>query len=300
MSAKSSKQAVSFSMEDFAQALAEHDYAFQPGQVVRGKVFNYGSEGAFIDIGGKSAAFLPVAEASLTGTVDLTQIVPLDQEREFLIIGEQNADGQVTLSIRRLEIKALWERLAEMQAEGQTIQVRVTGLNKGGVTVDVQGVRGFIPRSHLTERENLEQLKGVSLAAAFLEVDAQRNKLVLSQRQAQRSSRINELEIGQLVSGQVASLKPFGAFIDLEGSTGLLHIKEISQNYVQSLPAVLDIGEQIQAIIIDLDHSRGRISLSTKVLENRPGEMIDSKAEVMAEAEARAQRYQAKMLEGQV
>lgn len=283
-----------FSMDDFAQALAQHDYAFQSGQVVRGKAFSYESDGAYVDVGGKSAAFLPVAEAALKPVEDLSQTLPLQEEREFLIIRDQDPNGQVTLSIKRLEIKALWERLLEMQENSQTIQVRVTGANKGGVTVDVQGLRGFIPRSHLVERE-VEALKGKTLAASFLEVDPQREKLVLSHRLASRSVRISELEIGQLVEGTVSGIQSFGVFVDFAGTTGLLHIKEVSQNYIESLPAIFRVGEPIKAVVLDLDQKKGRVSLSTKVLENRPGEMLEQKADVLAEAEARARRHQSKL-----
>jgi small subunit ribosomal protein S1 len=160
--------------------------------------------------------------------------------------------------------------------------------------VDVEGLRGFIPRSHLTERDNLEALKGQTLTAGFLEVDPDRNKLVLSNRQATRSTRINELEIGQLVSGTVRDLKPFGAFIDLQGVSGLLHIKQVSQAYIPDLAKVLSIGSTIQAIVLDLDPGRGRISLSTQVLENRPGEIVECLEQVMSEAENRARRYHEK------
>jgi small subunit ribosomal protein S1 len=151
---------LSFSSDDFAKALEQHDYQFQRGQVVRGKAFSYDSDGAFIDIGGKSAAFLPTAEASLHRVTDLSTIVPLQEEREFMIIREQDNDGQVTLSIRQLELQQVWQRLEDMQESGQTLQARVNGLNKGGVTVEAMGLRGFIPRSHLVERDNLESLIG--------------------------------------------------------------------------------------------------------------------------------------------
>lgn len=285
----------SFSADDFAQALNQHDYGFQVGQTVRGKAFNYESEGAYIDIGGKSAAFLPASEASLKSLQDWSQAVPLQEEREFLVIRDQDAEGQVTLSIKRLETQALWERLLEMQSDQKTIEVVVTGVNKGGVTVDVQGIRGFVPRSHLVERENLESLKGQVLPTSFLEVDPQQQKLVLSHRQASRTSQINNLEIGQLVEGKIVKIQPFGVFIDFAGGTGLLHIKQVSQQYIESLPAVFQVAEAIKAVIIDLDPSRGRVSLSTKVLELRPGEMLEEKTHVMAEAEVRAQRYRNKL-----
>jgi small subunit ribosomal protein S1 len=290
-----SSKAAAFSMDDFAQALEQHDYAFQQGQVVRGKPFDFASDGVYVDIGGKSAAFLPNAEASLLSVQDLSSRLPLNEEREFLVIGDQNAEGQVTLSIRRLEMRVLWERLAEMQADSQSFQVKVTGLNKGGVTVDVQGLRGFVPRSHLQQREDLEQLKGTTLTVSILEIDQERNKLVLSQRLASRSSQVSNFEIGQLVTGEITGIKPFGLFVDLSGATGLLHIKEISQTFIKSLENLFTIGENIQAVIIDLDQSRGRISLSTKVLEKRAGEMLEHKADVMAEAPERAARYQEKL-----
>lgn len=296
MSPTEPEETQSFSMDDFAQALAQHDYAFQTGQVVRGKAFSHGSDGAYIDIGGKSAAFLPLTEAALQPVEDLSQVLPLQEEREFLIIREQDANGQVTLSIKRLEMEALWERLLEMQENNQTIQVKVTGANRGGVTVDVQGLRGFIPRSHLVDRgDDLLALKGQTLAASFLEVDSQRNKLVLSHRLASRSARIRQLEISQLVEGTISGIQSFGAFVDFEGTTGLLHIKEVSQNYIESLPAVFKVGEPIKAVVIDLDQRKGRVSLSTKVLENRPGEMLEQKADILAEAEARARRRQSKL-----
>ncbi len=277
-------------MDDFAKALEQHDYQFQKGQMVRGKAFQYESDGAYVDIGGKAAAFLPLTEASLKPVSDLSDVVPLHEEQEFLIIREQDADGQVTLSRRQLEIQLIWERLAEMQESSQSVQVRVNGVNKGGVTVDVQGLRGFIPRSHLVERDNLEALLGETLSASFLEVDPSNNKLVLSNRLATRSASFSQLELGNLVEGKITGIKPFGVFVDLEGVSGLLHIKQVSQNYIESLPALFQLGQSIKAVIIDLDEAKGRISLSTRVLENYPGEMTEKMDEVMSSAEARANR----------
>ena len=280
----------SFSMDDFALALEQHDYQFQKGQVVRGKVFQYESDGAYVDIGGKAAAFVPLIEASLKSVTDLSVVLPLQEEQDFLIIRDQDAEGQVTLSRRQLQIQQIWGQLTEMQENTQTVQVRVTGMNKGGVTVDVQGLRGFIPRSHLLERDDLEALKGQTLTASFLEIDRSKNKLVLSNRLATRSASFSQLEIGQLVEGKITGIQPFGVFVDLDGVSGLLHIKQVSQNYIESLPSLFQIGQPIKAVLIDIDEGKGRISLSTKVLENFPGEMMEKMDEVMATAEARANR----------
>lgn len=286
----SQKANSSFTMDDFAKALEKHDYQFQKGQVVHGKVYQLDPDGAYVDIGGKSSAYIPRDEASLRAVTDLSEVLPLNEELEFLIIRDQDADGQVTLSRRQLEIKQIWERLAQMQESSQTVQVRVINVNKGGVTAEVLGLRGFIPRSHLNERENLESLKGQTLTAGFLEVNRSNNKLILSQRVAARSANFSTLELGQLVEGKVTGIKPFGVFIDLDGLSALLHIKQVSQKFIENLEKVFQVGQPIKAVILDLDEGKGRVALSTRLLENFPGEVLENMDEVMSSAEARAER----------
>jgi small subunit ribosomal protein S1 len=280
-----------FSLDDFAKALNEHDYELQKGQIVSGQVFEYGTDGAFVDIAGaKSPGFLPRKEASVAEVDDLAEILPLNEERDFLIIRDQNADGQVLLSIRQLELQRVWNELAEAQRSGKSLQVQVTGVNKGGVTVDIDGLRGFIPRSHLSERENLNRLIDDLLTVNIIELDRDRNKLVLSQRMATEAVGLSQLEIGQLVEGTVNSVKPFGVFVDLDGVTGLIHIKEVSQKFIESLADLFPLNQSVKALIIDLDEGRRRVSLSTRLLENYPGEMVEKMSEVMESAEARAER----------
>lgn len=281
---------MTFSAEDFAKALEQHDYQFQKGSVVSGKVFNYGTDGVYVDIGGKSAAFLPLREVALKqfDPVDLPDILPLETERQFLITRDQDEDGQVVLSIRQLELKTLWEELKDQQDNNETLTVKVTGHNKGGVIVDVHGLRGFVPRSHLSPvPEELPSLVGSTLTVAFLDVRPEDKKLVLSQRIAARSTTMSRLEPGQLIEGTVVNIKPFGIFVEFDGVTGLLHIKQISKNYVDSLPNWIHIGDSIKAVIVSLDDVKRRISLSTKVLEKHPGEVLQDFAKVMAEAEER-------------
>ena len=283
-------------MDDFAKALEEHDYGFKRGDVVQGKVYNYETDGAYVDIGGKSLAYVPINEVSLKSSGDWSEVLPLNEELDFLIIREQDADGQVMLSRRQLEIKKMWDELAEVQESGKSLQVRVSGVNKGGVTVDFRGMRGFIPRSHLNEREDLNSLIGKSVTASIIEADRDRNKLVFSQREATRAESFSQLELGQLVDGKVASIKPFGVFVDLEGITGLLHIKQVSQTSIESLEKLFEIGQPIKAMVVNLDEGKGRVSLSTKVLENYAGEMIEKMSEVMETAEARSERARKKLL----
>ncbi len=280
---------MTFSTEDFARALADHDYTFQTGSIVRGTVIGHGSEGAMVEIGGKSDAFLPLKEVSLERIDSLEDSLPLGEELEFLIIRDQDQEGRVVLSLRRLQVQQVWERLVEKETNEDILEVNVTGTNKGGVIVDVEGLRGFVPRSHLSQSEDLDALVGTTLSVGFLEVNQDANKLVLSQRIAARSQAMATLEIGQLISGTVASLKPYGAFVNFEGVTGLLHINQISKNYVDSLPNLLQTGQAIKAIIASIDSGRGRISLSTKVLEKYPGEVLKEFDTVMTDAENRLQ-----------
>ncbi|ASC73788.1 30S ribosomal protein S1 [Halomicronema hongdechloris C2206] len=280
---------MTFSAEDFAKALEQHDYHFQTGSVVQGMVIAMDSDGAYVDIGGKAAAFLPLREASLKRLSHLEDVLTAGDSYDFLVIRDQDADGQVLLSLRQLQLQALWEKLATWQADNATLEVKVTGTNKGGVLADVEGLRAFIPRSHLLAADDLEALVGQTLRVSLLEVSPERNKLVLSQRQAARSQAMATLEIGQLVEGTITGLKPFGAFVEFDGVTGLLHINQISKSYVDSIAHLFQIGQSIKTVIVDLDDVRQRISLSTKVLEKYPGEMLKDMPTVMATAEDRHQ-----------
>lgn len=281
---------MTFSMDDFAKALEQHTYDFSKGQIVRGRPASYDSDGVYVDIGGKAAAFLPASEVGLKQIADLSQALPLNEEREFMIIREQNADGQVTLSIRAMEIRDLWEQLAEMQDTEATLQVRVSGVNKGGITVDAEGLRGFVPRSHLVDRSNPDSLVGRAITVCVLEANAQTRKLVLSQRLASQAASFSRLSIGQLIEGIVSGIRPFGVFVDFDGASGLLHINQISKNYVSSPDAVFKAGQPIKAVIQDIDEIKRRISLSTKVLESYPGEVLENLDGLMADAEARMQK----------
>jgi small subunit ribosomal protein S1 len=280
----------SFSADDFANALAQHDYEFNRGQIVKGKIVSHDSFGTYVDIGGKSPGFLPIEEAFIGSAANLATELPIDTEREFVIIGEQDADGQVRLSIRKLMMVKAWATLRSYQEEGQTFSCRVVGTNKGGVTVDAEGIRGFIPRSHLVEKNNVAGLVGQSLPVTFIELDESRNKLVLSHRLAARASAMTKISRGLLIDGIVSNLRPFGAFVDFDGVSGMLHVKEISQKYVGDINSVFAIGDAVTAVVIDVDESRDRISLSTKLLELTPGEMLDNREQVFTEAEARLEK----------
>lgn len=296
-SQKTKQQNISFSMEDFAKALEQHNYDFQKGQIVRGKTFEYTSDGAYIDIGGKSPAFIPLREASVEAIDNIKTALPLQEEKEFLIVSNQNDEGQVTLSIRQLKLKESWDDLATISEKNETVQMLVTGTNKGGVTGEVKGLRAFIPRSHLVEKENLDSLVGQILTGNILELNPDNNKLVLSQRQASQSALMQKIVANSVQTGTVVKLQPYGVFIDLGGITGLLHIKQISNSRIESLEQVFKVGQEIKVVIIDIDEIKNRISLATKMLESYPGELIEKFDLVMENAEERFEQLKSQQPE---
>lgn len=296
----SSKSAQAFSMEDFESALQQYDYEFAKGQKVQGTVVQITSDGAYVDIGGKSPGFVPTNEAALGFVDDLETVLPVGETYEFLIIREQDSDGQVTLSIRQLAVDQAWADIKEMAETGKSTQIRVTGANKGGVTGEVSGLRAFIPRSHLQQRDNLESLTGQLLTATFLEVNQENRKLVLSQRDAMRAVAMNSITEGTLMPGRIVNMKPYGVFVDLQGATGLLHIKEISNARIESLNTFFEVGQEIKVVIKEIDEHQNRMSLTIKVLEEYPGENIEKLAEVMANAEERWEKAQNKKSQPEV
>ncbi|WP_094559972.1 S1 RNA-binding domain-containing protein [Synechococcus sp. 8F6] len=279
-----------FDEEAFLAALDEHEPHGTTGEVVRGTVIGLESDGVYVDIGGKAPGFMPKAECGLGVITDLKERFPKGLELEVLVTREQNADGMVTISARALALRQSWEKVRALEKEGKVVQVKVNGFNRGGVTCDLEGLRGFIPRSQLQEGENHEALVGKTLGAAFLEVNPETRKLVLSEKRAATAALFQNLEVGQLVEGQVVSIKPYGLFVDLGGVSGLLHQSAITGGQLRELREVFGQGDRLKALITELDPGRGRIALNTALLEGQPGELLIDKDKVMDEATDRANR----------
>ena len=279
-----------FDEEAFLAALDENAPVGTTGEVIKGTVIALESDGVYVDIGGKAPGFMPKSEAGLGVITNYQERFPKGLEVEVLVTREQNADGMVTISCRALELRKSWDKVKVLEKEGKVVQVIVSGFNRGGVTCDLEGLRGFIPRSQLQDGENHQELVGKTLGVAFLEVNSGTRKLVLSEKRASVAARFQELEVGQLVEGLVASVKPYGLFIDLGGISGLLHQSAITNGSLRSIREVFDQGDRVSALITDLDPGRGRIGLNTALLEGPPGELLIDKDKVMAEASDRASR----------
>ncbi|WP_299402039.1 30S ribosomal protein S1 [Acaryochloris sp. IP29b_bin.148] len=287
---------IGFTHDDFAALLDKYDYHFNPGDVVAGTVFSLEPRGALIDIGAKTAAYIPIQEMSINRIENPDEVLQSNETREFFILADENEDGQLTLSIRRIEYMRAWERVRQLQTEDATVRSSVFATNRGGALVRIEGLRGFIPGSHISTRAAKEDLIGEELPLKFLEVDEERNRLVLSHRRALVERKMNRLEVGEVVIGTVRGIKPYGAFIDIGGVSGLLHISEISHDHIDTPHSVFNVNDDLKVMIIDLDAERGRISLSTKQLEPEPGDMVKNPQLVYDKAEEMAERYRQQMM----
>ncbi|HLO51814.1 MAG TPA: 30S ribosomal protein S1 [Kamptonema sp.] len=293
---KTAVKEVGFTHEDFAALLDKYDYHFSPGDIVAGTVFSIEPRGALIDIGAKTAAYIPIQEMSINRVEAPEEVLQSNETREFFILTDENEDGQLTLSIRRIEYMRAWERVRQLQAEDATVRSQVFATNRGGALVRIEGLRGFIPGSHISTRKPKEELVAEELPLKFLEVDEDRNRLVLSHRRALVERKMNRLEVGEVVIGTVRGIKPYGAFIDIGGVSGLLHISEISHDHIDTPHSVFNVNDEVKVMIIDLDAERGRISLSTKQLEPEPGAMVKNRDLVYEKAEEMAAKFREKML----
>ncbi|KAJ6891472.1 30S ribosomal protein S1 [Populus alba x Populus x berolinensis] len=279
-------EGVSFTLEDFHAALDTYDFNSEIGtRVSQGTVFMTDNNGAFVDITAKSSAYLPVQEASIhkIKRVEEAGIVPGMRE-EFVIIGENEADDSLILSLRSIQYELAWERCRQLQAEDAIVKGKVVGGNRGGVVAVVEGLQGFVPFSQISSKSSAEELLDKELPLKFVDVDEEQSRLVLSNRKAMADSQA-QLGIGSVVTGTVQSLKPYGAFIDIGGINGLLHVSQISHDRVSDISTVLQPGDTLKVMVLSHDRERGRVSLSTKKLEPTPGDMIRNPKLVFEKAE---------------
>ncbi|XP_060173988.1 small ribosomal subunit protein bS1c-like [Lycium barbarum] len=292
-------EGVAFTVEDFHSALEKYDFDSEIGTKVKGTVFKVDANGAFVDITAKSSAYLPVQEASIHNIkhVEEAGIFPGMRE-EFVVIGENEADDSLVLSLRSIQYDLAWERCRQLQAEDVVVKGKVVSANKGGVVALVEGLRGFIPFSQISSKSTAEELLGRELPLKFVEVDQEQTRLVLSNRKAMADSQ-TQLGIGSVVLGTVQSLKPYGAFIDIGGINGLLHVSQISHDRVSDIATLLQPGDTLKVMILSHDRERGRVSLSTKKLEPTPGDMIRNPKLVFEKAEEMAQTFRQRIAQAE-
>ncbi len=282
-----------FDEDQFLEALNDNEPIGLTGETIGGKIIALESDGVYIDIGGKAPGYMPKKECGLGVITNFKDKFPIGLEMEVLVIKEQNADGMVTVSARALILRKSWDKVRKISENGQLVDVLANGFNRGGLTCDVEGLRGFIPRSQLEDGANYQSLVNKTLKVAFLEVNPESKKLVLSEKKATLLQKFEKLKIGQLIEGKVLAVKPYGFFIDLGGASGLLHQSSVTKGNIRDLREVFVEGEFIKALITDIDREKGRIGLDTALLEKSPGELLIEKEKVMNEAKERAEKAQA-------
>lgn len=288
---------VEFSYEDFDAAVQATSYAFNRNDIVKGTVVQYEQGGGIVDIGAKASAFLPTNEASLIQEqgMSIENMIELDTELDFQIISDEDENGQLLVSVRRIQYREAWEKVVAQHAADDVFEAKVVAVNRGGAICLVEGLRAFLPGSHLTGQLPTEDIIGQTLPLKFLEVNQEANKLVVSNRKAVVEQQMSDLSRGDIIQGLVKALKPYGAFVEVGGMSGLLHISQISYDRIDDLEKVFQPGDQVKCMIIDHDKVNGRIALSTKTLEPEPGDMLKDSARVFELAEETAAKYHERM-----
>ena len=262
------------------------------GDVVKGEVLAIddarqvivGIEGAGVE------GVIPMRELTADRDANVNDLVKVGDVLDLVVvstIGSDKEGGSYLLSKRRLEARRAWEEIASKHNVDDIVEAPVTQVVKGGLVVDVEGVRGFVPASMIENRfvQDLNQYKGQTIRAKIIEINAADSRLILSRRDVLNEERsaalarvFNELSVGDVVEGKVARMTNFGAFIDLGGVDGLVHVSEISHERVSQPSDVLSVGEDVKVKVLGLDPEKERISLSIKATQPGPWEAAAAEA----------------------
>ena len=258
------------------------------GEVVRGTVVRVDKDEVLVDIGYKSEGVIPVAELSIRRSVNPIDEVQLGDEIDALVMTMEDADGRLILSKKRARFEMAWKRIEGASESGETVEGNVIEVVKGGLILDL-GVRGFLPASLVDIRrvQNLDEFLGRTLTCKVIELNRSRNNVVLSrravleeERKEARQAILDQLSPGDVVEGVISNIVDFGAFVDLNGIDGLIHISELSWSHVNHPSEILEIGEKVEVKVLDIDRERQRISLGLKQTQADPWQqVVDAYAE---------------------
>ncbi len=251
---------------------------FDDGDVVEGTVVKIDRDEVLLDIGYKSEGVIPARELSIRNDVDPSEIVSLGEHVEALVLQKEDKEGRLVLSKKRAQYERAWGRIEKLKEAGGIVHGPVIEVVKGGLIVDI-GLRGFLPAS-LVELRRVRELQpyvGRTIEAKIIELDRNRNNVVLSRRawleEAQREQRgdfLANLQPGERRRGVVSSVVNFGAFVDLGGMDGLIHVSELSWKHVEHPSSVVSVGDEVDVEVLDVDLDKERISLSLKATQIDP------------------------------
>lgn len=268
---------------------------FDEGDLVNGTIVKIEHDEVLVDIGFKSEGVIPVRELTIRKDVDPADIVKLGDKIEAMVLQKEDKDGRLILSKKRAEYERAWISVEEKFKAGETVTGEVIEVVKGGLILDI-GLRGFLPASlvDLHRVKDLSAYLGTELDARVIEMDRNRNNVVLSRRvlleegrRKERAEILSKLSKGMHLKGKVSSIVDFGAFVDLGGIDGLVHISELSWSHVNHPSEVVHVGQEVEVEVLDVDLQRERISLGlkqctpdpwSKLVENYPvGKIVDGK-----------------------
>ena len=257
----------------------------EEGQVVNGTVVRVDKDEVLVDIGYKSEGVIPVSELSIRRSINPEDEVSVGDDIAALVLTKEDAEGRLILSKKRARFEIAWKAIETAHEKGDPVTGRVIEVVKGGLILDL-GVRGFLPASLVDIRrvQDLDEFLGQELRSKVIELNRSRNNVVLSrravledERKEQRQTILDKLQPGDVVEGQISNIVDFGAFVDLDGMDGLIHISELSWSHVNHPSEVLEIGQDVQVKVLDIDRERQRISLGLKQTQSDPWQQVIEK-----------------------
>ena len=264
--------------EDFLAAIDQTIKYFNDGDIVEGTVVKVDHDEVLLDIGYKTEGVIPSRELSIKHDVDPGEVVEIGDEVDALVLTKEDKDGRLILSKKRAQYERAWGTIEELKEKDEPVTGTVIEVVKGGLILDI-GLRGFLPASLVEMRRvrDLQPYIGQELEAKIIELDKQRNNVVLSRRawleQTQsevRSEFLHQLQKGQVRKGVVSSIVNFGAFVDLGGVDGLVHVSELSWKHIDHPSEVVAVGDEVTVEVLDVDLDRERVSLSLKATQEDP------------------------------
>jgi small subunit ribosomal protein S1 len=272
------------SMEEYLRTSAESIRTLTYGDIVDGTVVRVDPDEVLVDIGAKSEGV--ISNRELTGRAEESVVLNPGDRIKVYVLQSENEDGNVVLSLRRARAEGIWAKAAEKESSGEGVEAEVREQNKGGLIVNIMGLRGFLPSSQVarTHSGNLMDLVGQQIMVKILEVNRKRNRLIVSQRAAQDEDRARQreelferLNVGDVITGRVSGLTSYGAFINLGGADGLIHISELSWDRVSNVSDMLAVGDEVTVKVIKLDPELSRISLSLRQMSDDPWDSIEAR-----------------------
>ena len=259
----------------------------QPGDIRMGMIASVSPSQILVSIGAKSEGVVSGRELDQLSAEEREEL-KVGQEVHVFVVNPEDENGNVVLSLKRAQEQISWENVEKLLTSDTTIDSKVIGFNKGGLIVGVEGLRGFVPSSQIsalrrsqstgeTPEQRWQKMIGQPISVRVIEVDRERRRLIVSERAASTESRqsikervIEELEEGKVYTGRVTSLANFGAFININGADGLVHLSELSWDHIDHPREVLEVGQEVKVKVINVDREKKRIGLSVRALQSDP------------------------------